>query len=388
MKRLLLVILFFIVTVEISYGEEIQAKPGKISGRISPHDVSITIVAKIAGTSPEGDNVKGVIQLPYGGNFTFDNIPPGKYDLLFYLSGESRYTYFAHRWSEIVVEAGKTTSGINYRLTPQHVDHLIDEVSVEFGKDFPHTEALKIIESLNCKVKDEPLVLDTVYYLVDIPDDRTVDEMIKAFKGKKGVIDASYEEITPSRKADIEGKLLLNIREHYGDHKIGEANVAFYLATEKIYGCSNFEIMTRSDVHEHHISIEATGILMPGICLTSLGPASGGIGLTLSHGDYSLQLTYGDIMEKYTLSITDASITMKESSSSLDGNTLWRRPRHSFVYLCGTTTETSWICDDFLKTLQSQIELEEIFFPESGQLPYPRTGGGHQYDMPARFCRT
>ena len=42
----------------MSVGEETNTQLGEISGRISPDDVHITILVKIAGTSPENDYQK------------------------------------------------------------------------------------------------------------------------------------------------------------------------------------------------------------------------------------------------------------------------------------------------------------------------------------------
>jgi hypothetical protein len=63
----------------------------------------------------------------------------------------------------------------------------------------------------------------------------------------------------------------------------------------------------------------------------------------------------------------------------------WRYPQNSFVYLCGTKTETSWIGDDFLSVLLSEVNLEEFKFPDYGEICYPRSSQGHYYDMPARY---
>ena len=181
-------ILLFLISGEL-LAEGASKKVGGISGRISPTDASVRIVAKRAGTEYKvRGNIKGEVALIQGGDFTIHGLPPGKYDLLFFLQGQSREKFFATRWSEIVVEPDRTVSGINYRLTPRKSEHLIDEVLVAFKKEIRVEEAEEIIRSADCIVKDTPLDLGgTTIYTVDIPDDKSVDDMIKVFQKKKGV---------------------------------------------------------------------------------------------------------------------------------------------------------------------------------------------------------
>ncbi len=195
------VVWFFVLSV-VCAGDA-ASETGAISGRISPKNVSIRIIAKTAGTEHKiKGNIKGEITLAKGGDFTIKGLPPGKYDLLFFLQGDSKKKYIASRWSEVVVQAGKTTSGINYRLTPRGSGHLIDEVLVAFNKDIRATDVLKTILLLGCTIKDTPLKLGgTTIYTVDIPDNKSVAQMVKTFKQKRGV---AYAE--PNGIATIDAK--------------------------------------------------------------------------------------------------------------------------------------------------------------------------------------
>ena len=161
---------------------------GAISGRISPKGSEIRIVAKLAGTEyRKKGNIKGEVVLKNGGEFSIKGLPPGKYDLLFFLQGASKKKFMASRWSEIHVEAGKTTTGINYRLTPAGSPHLVDEVLVGFtGVD--DKEARTILDKAGCTIKNRPMKLGkTTVYTVDIPDDKSVKQMIVKLTKIKGV---------------------------------------------------------------------------------------------------------------------------------------------------------------------------------------------------------
>jgi hypothetical protein len=180
--------------VDRSIFEWSKPQVGGISGRISPKGVSVRIIAKKAGTEYGiKENIKGEVTLTQGGSFTIWNVPPGKYDLLFFVQGHARDMYMGGRWSEIVIEPGKTVSGINYRLTPEGSEYAIDEVCVQFHKDTKEEDAPKVIQSLNCIIKDKHY--RPGFYTVDIPDDKSVNEMIKAFNKKKEVLYAGPNSI-------------------------------------------------------------------------------------------------------------------------------------------------------------------------------------------------
>ena len=176
-----------------------RTQDGRISGRIRPA-VGVRILAKLKGTDgSKPENVKGEINLPIGGDFTIDRLPAGTYDLLFSVYGDAFGKFTASRWSEIDVEAGKTTSGINYRLTPADQNFMIDEVIVEFTAT--NEEARASIAALGCRIKDQPAAFkERTFCLVDIPDDKTVDQMVKAFKARPGVVaaDPNYCDFHPA----------------------------------------------------------------------------------------------------------------------------------------------------------------------------------------------
>ncbi len=177
-----------IVAMASASAADKKGDSGSVSGKISPEDASVRIIAKLAGTEHRvKKNIKGEVTLTKGGAFTIRDLPAGKYDLLFFLQGKSKKKYMATRWSEVVVAEGETTSGINYRLTPVGSAHLIDEVLVAFegGKD---KDAQETIQTAGCTVKDRPMKLGkTTVYTVDIPDDKSVQDMVEVFQKTKGV---------------------------------------------------------------------------------------------------------------------------------------------------------------------------------------------------------
>jgi hypothetical protein len=198
------------------------------------------------------------------------------------------------------------------------------------------------------------------------------------------IFDSSENEIEP-----IEGNIIFSIKEGYENHdSISEPSIMLSMVTEKIYPCCNWSIISDLTVQNNKISINFSGIYIPEICLTTSGPAQSTSFLNISEGEYSLYFSYRDITDRYVLTVTDSSIKITGNVSQFTKpkfELFWRYPPNSFVYLCGTTTETSWICEDFLDTLSSEINLEEFQFPDSGEIPYPCSSMGHYYDMPAKY---
>ncbi len=187
----------------------------------------------------------------------------------------------------------------------------------------------------------------------------------------------------------LESKVLYSIQEGYDEpYTISEPRIMLSMVTEKIYPCFNWSIACEVYLIEDLILIEIIGIYVPEICFFAFGPATYNSFLDISNGEYLLYFTYKGIVDKYILTITDSSIAITEDTlhfTQPNFTLFWRYPPNSFAYLCGTTIGAEWICEDFLDTLLSEVELEEFQFPDSGEISYPCSSMGHYYDMPAKY---
>jgi hypothetical protein len=320
--------------------------------------------------------------------FSFSDVPPGNYYLIFKLHGESRYQYFVKNWRDLEVKPGEMISEINYRLTSQDANHLIDELVVEFPNDVPQEKVLSYIKQLNCHLTSKPLDMLTTFYYINIPDDKTVDEVIEEFKQFPKLKSVSRQEVAPTRRLPIEGEAILSVWEEFASaSEQDKVLLKFNFRTEKVYPCSNYRLRSRIEKQGSLISIAVPEVNVGGLCLTTMGPAGGSEKLFLPFGGYNIVFEYANTIEKYWLGISEASISLRSADpSSKSVNTrLWRRPEHSLVYLCGTTIKTSWMCEDFINTVRRTVDLKEIHFPDSGKTLYPSQSGGYNYDMPARF---
>ena len=81
--------------------------------------------------------------------------------------------------------------------------------------------------------------------------------------------------------------------------------LSFICFTEKVYGCSNYAIDYSFSVSANKITIHFTGITVPGICLTSLGPANAEIKPgALADGNYELEINAGQTKVSGQLLVT------------------------------------------------------------------------------------
>ena len=190
----------------------------------------------------------------------------------------------------------------------------------------------------------------------------------------------------------LQGKILFGVME---SQRSSDCNcvpdITLVMKTEQTYGCLNFQIKTEILRLGGQIDLKILGIKPPeGYCLTALGPATARHVLDLPAGTYALNLYYNYAVDRYHLIINADSLQIVSTVSFFsqpEFTVFWRFPPNSFVYLCGTMTETSWICDDFLARLLREVDLEEFNFPDYGEIPYPRSSEGHYYDAPARYFK-
>ncbi len=187
----------------------------------------------------------------------------------------------------------------------------------------------------------------------------------------------------------LESRTNFKVYESYRNNKSGEPpQIYLSLISEKIYPCMNYSYSVNVSESGSAINMLLSGIVEPNICLTALGPATYTKQLNLSKGLHNLTFYSAGYEDKYVIFVSDSSIVVSGNSSE---NTkpvytiFWRYPEHSFVYLCGTLVEDSSLAYDFLDTLKTNLNLKEFKFPNTGEIPYPRSSSGHYYDIPAKY---
>jgi hypothetical protein len=160
---------------------------------------------------------------------------------------------------------------------------------------------------------------------------------------KKTVVDSSFDENIRIRMTETvdSTKRVLNL----------------VCATEKIFACSNYGILTTYSLTNDKITIYFNKIITPDICLTSLGPASTVINLSgLPNKTYELELNFGSAKISGQLAITEGSFiaTLPTQTKVQFLNPDLKRIPANTIY--GTvhyhSASTSSIAQQFIDSLQ------------------------------------
>jgi len=167
---------------------------GSISGKVMGTDQTVKVraiqnLSLVSETTTNSD-----------GNYKIEDLPEGKYGLLF-AKEDVVYIYndqINSSWyteegnievnETIVVNSGKNSGDYNIDLGPipswgtgEHPDYGADEVFVLFNDEVPQNKIEALITDYNCSINHK---YESGSYLSDIPDNKTVLEMIRAFKSE------------------------------------------------------------------------------------------------------------------------------------------------------------------------------------------------------------
>ncbi len=202
---------------------------------------------------------------------------------------------------------------------------------------------------------------------------------------------AGCNSVTPDISKPIDSKIRFEIYESHSasvNSNEGYPELHIGLFTEKYYPCSNYGLNFIRNTFGENITIDLISLRIPNICLTSFGPATADLPLGVGAGKYNLKIKMNGELDSYIINISDSVVTISNGPGKISSTAYYkyfRYPKNSFAYYCGTTVEDKYICDDFLDTLKSKINIKEYYFPNDGRKPYPDSLGGHYYEMPAKF---
>lgn len=172
---------------------------------------------------------------------------------------------------------------------------------------------------------------------------------------------------------------------HRLDGLPGEPESMLFLVTAEQLECCNYQIRTQVKTQGEMLRVDVLGMELPGgMCLTALGPARAQVPLSSLAALERIVFRRGGEAAAFRVTVDETSIHVSGPGSELThpGDTLvWRFPRRSMVYTCGTLTEDSCLCQQFRDTLLARLDLESIAVPEMGLWPYPKETIGYYYNM-------
>jgi hypothetical protein len=190
----------------------------------------------------------------------------------------------------------------------------------------------------------------------------------------------------------LEGLVELIIDEGVvGDYDtVGEPKFLLILKTEQAYLCGNCAIECEYSQVGSNLNIDIKGISIPEGGMIASRRATAMSYWDIENGEYQINVTYNDISDFATLTVTDDTFFLTPSTVEtliLSEETLfWRYPENSFIYYYN---EEDFIGDYHEAYSQSfgimaQFDfLERFTFPSSGLNPYLPMGtngvGGIRY---------
>lgn len=161
-----------------------------------------------------------------------------------------------------------------------------------------------------------------------------------------------------------------------------EPHVELQMKTNDIYPCINYRIVSDISQTSTEKNVTIDGVKDPGVCLTALGPAQNEFKLNIEPGKYDLTFFYKMQLFDYQLTVEESSIKVTGDGGSFvssETETFWRYPENSFTFLCRSTQDTRWMCEDFEHMLNDSLRVTSFEFPDEGTVPYPTES--EQYDI-------
>lgn len=153
-----------------------------------------------------------------------------------------------------------------------------------------------------------------------------------------------------------------------------EPHVELQMKTEDIYTCMNYRIVSELSSTSSDKQIIIDGVKDQTVCLTALGPAQNEFTLNVKPGTYDLSFSYQRQRYSYQLAVDESSLQVTGDTSSFvspELETFLRYPEHSFAFLCQSTEDTRWMCNDFEQMLNDSLNISSFKFPDEGTIPYP-----------------
>ena len=114
----------------------------------------------------------------------------------------------------------------------------------------------------------------------------------------------------------LEGNILFTV--FYDTTGIIQSYTGFIIlmATEEIYGSSNFEIRSQNYYLQGSMRMKIKGIFKPSISTIALGRAKLRIALELLDGKHNLEISYRDQTDIYELEIEEQKVKVSEIETS------------------------------------------------------------------------
>ena len=172
-----------------------------------------------------------------------------------------------------------------------------------------------------------------------------------------------------------EGRINFTITEDYENYdSVDEPFIKLSTITEQYYGNGCFSLLSEINIIDNNVIVRIHGIKeLIGNCQAIYIQAKYSEKLFLENGDYNLLFYYNNNVDSYFLTVTDSMIQIKLDTSEIMSNeqeTYWRYPKNSFAYFLNVRDSSTYIYEDFIDTLTTNLTITEFQFPDFGKNPY------------------
>lgn len=175
---------------------------GTVTGIVSPADAKVKIVALTGGE----DQQKVVAETKHDakGCYSID-LPPGEYVIRFELEDAGRFWKGCRKKElRVIVKSGSTVTGVSCRLTLDGAAYVEGEIYVDFRKGTTEKQMRGVIEKYKCRELDRTEFSDSVSVVLQIPDDQSVEAMLKRITLDPNVESANPNNLTYWPSADFQ----------------------------------------------------------------------------------------------------------------------------------------------------------------------------------------
>lgn len=157
-------------------------KTGSISGYINPViDGTAVQIKKFGETTPVSYDI-----VEEDGLYEISGLEPGTYSL--FVGFDKSQNFYDYQWGMIEIITNVSLSGVNLTFTPRDSKYLIDRIMITFVDGVSDEEKTDIIKSYGCSLMSHYSY--STLYVINIPQDKTVDEEVSIFRSGTRILSA------------------------------------------------------------------------------------------------------------------------------------------------------------------------------------------------------
>ena len=162
-------------------------------------------------------------------------------------------------------------------------------------------------------------------------------------------------------------RIVFSVGESFAD-SVGRTRIVLRVHTEKPVHCYT-PLRARVTVRRDAVVIDRWYLEDNGVCVyDTVGAPYGSFSFRLHEGHRVLAIAHLGAVDRYRLVVTGSAIRVAPIGTPRvsvlgDSTPLWRVPRNSFAFRCGTGERTAWTCAEVFHLLDDEPGLVSVDMP-------------------------